>query len=170
MWWPLGKRFDLWVDASPDQILHPIKDQNENPFSHYEYIDPPEVEVSGNIIAVPGFGPRMELSRQIWATYTPFENGVRVKGRYGLSLAGLSIAFPLSLLVTCVMVALMLRSDGPTLSETFPYVGFTLGILIWDRVTRPFAKTRYDDFVGYLERVSKDGAVHPLPMKVMQEA
>lgn len=168
MWWPLRKRFDLWVDASPDQILHPINDQNENPFARYDYIGPPEASTMGNIVALPGVG--QDFSREVWATVTASEGGSQIKGRYGFCLFALNVWLTLVILGTFIMLIAMLGDNGPDMKDWLWFGGFGAALIIWDRVTRPFAKTRYDDFVGYLERVSNDGAVHPLSMKVMQEA
>lgn len=169
MWWPLGKRFDLWVDASLDQILHPIKDQNENPLARYDYIDPPVASIMANIVNLPSLG-WSEFSREIWATVTASEGGSRIKGRYSFGLFALNVWLTLVILGVFIMLIAMLGDNGPDMKDWLWFGGFGAAPIIWDRVTRPFAKTRYDDFVGYLERVSNDGAVHPLPMKVMREA
>ena len=162
MKWPLGKKFDLWVDAASSDILEPIQNVEIGSFKRWDYIIPPEAEVSGNFIALPGFTLRARFARKVWGTFTSYGEGLRVRGRYGCSLAGLSIIFALFLLFFVAMT-IQLLADGSTKLDDIWAVGtIVIGTLIYDRITRPFAKNRYDDFVGYLVRVSRDGAVHPM--------
>lgn len=126
---------------------------------HYDSILVPDVTILSNIVIVPRL--QWEFSRELWATVQADGAGARVSGRYGFALTSLNAIFCLTILAAFLSIFMIIGGSADIKTATMVIGAGMAGPIIFDLLTRSFVKSRYRDFVTYLEYISKDGAVHP---------